>query len=125
MSIKGKNILITGGAGFIGSALARRLSEENSVTLFDNLHRNALSSTGLLEHPNVQLVTGDVLDQGAVQRVIDGQDIVVHMASIAGVDTVMKNPTLTMKVSLQGTMNVLEAAHKVRTVRTIRRFFYK
>ena len=75
MNIKGKNILITGGAGFIGSALAQRLSEENAVTLFDNLHRNALSSTGLLEHPNVQLVTGDVLDQGAVQRVIDGQDI--------------------------------------------------
>ena len=112
MHIKGKNIVITGGAGFIGSALARRLSEENSVTLFDNLHRNALSSTGLLEHPNVHLVTGDVLDQTAVERVIAGQDIVVHMASIAGVDTVMKNPTLTMKVSLQGTMNVLEAAHK-------------
>ena len=110
--ISGKRVLITGGAGFIGSSLALRLVEDNELVLFDNLHRNALPSTGLREHPNVHFVQGDVLDVAAVEQAVEGCHIVVHMASIAGVDTVMANPVLTMKVSLLGTYHVLEAAHR-------------
>lgn len=104
------HIVITGGAGFIGSSLATRLADHNRLVLFDNLHRDAVAGTALLEHPNVQLVRGDVLDAAALRAVIEPADVVVHMASIAGVDTVMRNPVLTMRVALLGTMHALEAA---------------
>lgn len=110
--IEGRRICITGGAGFIGTSLALVLADANDIVLFDNLHRNALDGTGLLSRPHVTLVQGDVLDAAAVAGAVDGADIVVHMASIAGVDTVMKNPVRTMEVSLLGTYNVLEACRK-------------
>ena len=109
--MEGKRVLITGGAGFIGSSLAARLADRNEVVIFDNFHRNALEGTGLLDHPNVRIERGDVLDADRVQEVMEGVQIVVHMASIAGVDTVMRKPVLTMRVGLIGTFNVLEAAH--------------
>ena len=59
-------VLITGGAGFIGSALAERLCGANRVTLFDNLHRNATVGTSLLDEPNITLVRGDVMDKAAM-----------------------------------------------------------
>jgi nucleoside-diphosphate-sugar epimerase len=111
-SITGKRILITGGAGFIGSAVARRLCEQNEIFVYDNLYRDALTESPLFNHPNITLIRGDVLDEAAVHAAVEPSDIVIHMASIAGVDTVMKNPTLTMRVSLQGTFNALLAAHE-------------
>ena len=62
---------------------------------------------------------GDVRDADVVREATEGVDYVVHMASIAGVDTVMKNPVTTMEVSLQGTMNVLEAARAVSGVKRV------
>ena len=115
--IAGAKFLITGGAGFIGTALTRRLAEKNHVRIFDNLRRNALKDAGLADHPNVELVVGDVQDAAALTQATVGVDYVVHMASIAGVDTVLKNPVLTMKVSLLGTMNALEAALAAKTVK--------
>ena len=108
--IEGKRVLITGGAGFIGSSLALRLVDTCDVVIFDNLHRNALKDTDLAAHPRVTVIEADVLDREAVRKAMRGCDVVVHMASIAGVDTVMKAPVLTMRVALQGTMNVIEAA---------------
>jgi len=111
--VKGKRVLITGGAGFIGSSLALELMEENQVVIFDNLHRNAMAGTAVEGHPNVTFIQGDVLDASALEEATRGCQIVVHMASIAGVDTVMENPVLTMKVGLLGTYNALEAAHNI------------
>lgn len=108
--ISGATILMTGGAGFIGTALTRRLADTNRIRIFDNLRRNALAAAGLDTHPNIELVVGDVRDEPAVRKATAGADYVVHMASIAGVDTVLKNPVLTMEVSLLGTMNALRAA---------------
>ena len=62
MALSGKKILITGGAGFIGTTLARRLVDANEVIAFDNLHRDVLSGTDLGDHPNFRFVQGDVLD---------------------------------------------------------------
>lgn len=107
--LRDAHVLITGGAGFIGTALARRLAENNRVRLLDNLRRNSLKDSGLADHPNVELVVGDVMDRAAVDAAVKGTDIVVHMASIAGVDTVLKHPVLTMEIALEGTMNALRA----------------
>ncbi|MFM2420438.1 MAG: hypothetical protein RL385_5161, partial [Pseudomonadota bacterium] len=109
-------VLITGGAGFIGTSLTRRLAPRNRVRILDNLRRNALSESGLDKHPNVSLVVGDVCDPEALQRAMEGATYVVHMAAIAGVDTVLKHPVLTMEVALQGTMNALRAARESGTV---------
>lgn len=108
--IRDAHLLLTGGAGFIGTALCRRLLDHNRVRVLDNLRRNALAAAGLADHPNLELVVGDVRDAELVARACAGTDYVVHMASIAGVDTVMKNPVTTMEVSLEGTMNVLRGA---------------
>jgi nucleoside-diphosphate-sugar epimerase len=111
-------VLITGGAGFIGSYLVERLSLENDVVVFDNLWRNAIAGTGLLERPRVSFVQGDVMDRDQVFAAVKGCTHVIHLAAIAGVDTVLRNPVLTMKVSLLGTMNVLDACveHEVERV---------
>jgi nucleoside-diphosphate-sugar epimerase len=109
--LKGAHVLITGGAGFIGSALAARLADDNHIRVLDILRRNALSKAGLDRHPNIELVVGDVRDMTAVRRAVTGCDHIIHMASIAGVDTVLKNPVMTMEISLEGTMNVLRAAN--------------
>ena len=108
--IEGATFLLTGGAGFIGTALTRRLAPKNKVRVFDNLRRNALAEAGLADHPNVELIVGDVQDATAVTKATLGVDYVIHMASIAGVDTVMKFPVDTMRISLLGTAQVLEAA---------------
>ncbi len=102
---------MTGGAGFIGTALARRLVDSNEVVLFDNLHRDSLSGSDLAEHPNLTVVEGDVLDAELVREHAAGANVIVHMAAIAGVDTVLESPVRTMRVNLIGTYNVLEAAH--------------
>jgi nucleoside-diphosphate-sugar epimerase len=109
MSISGKKIFVTGGAGFIGSTLCSRLVDGNQVVIFDNEHRNALPYTDLVGHKNLQFVRGDVLDYDAVFAAMKGCDIVVHLAAIAGVQTVVDHPVLTMKVNMLGTYNVLEA----------------
>jgi nucleoside-diphosphate-sugar epimerase len=108
--IQGKQILITGGGGFIGSHLCERLAPHNRIVVYDNGHRNAIRYTRLLDMPNVMMVKGDVLDVAQLQRAADGCQIVVHLAAIAGIDTVIKRPIVTMNVNLMGTKNVLDTA---------------
>ena len=101
---------MTGGAGFIGTSLARRLVDENEVVILDNLHRDSLTATELAEHPNLRFVQGDVLDAELVRQLTDGATHVVHMAAIAGVNKVLESRVRTMRVNLIGTYNILEAA---------------
>lgn len=116
MTLKNKRFFITGGAGFIGTALTRQLLEDNQVVVYDNGHRNSLKDSGLIGHPNLQVVWADVMDQAKVREAIQGCNMVVHMASIAGVDTVLNMPVTTMKVNIIGTYNVLEAALTLPTI---------
>lgn len=111
--IEGKKIYITGGAGFIGSTLIGMLVEKNRVIAFDNLTRDSLKDKSFHNHPNLTLIEGDVLDYDAVARSMEGADIVVHCAAIAGIDTVIKKPVSTMRVNMLGSANVLEAASRL------------
>jgi nucleoside-diphosphate-sugar epimerase len=116
VALSGKQILMTGGAGFIGTALARRLVGENEIVVLDNLHRDSLTGTDLAEHPNLRFVQGDVLDQPLLRELTSRATHIVHLAAIAGVDTVLKSPVRTMRVNLIGTSNVLEAAHEAGSI---------
>ena len=114
--VKDKHIFITGGAGFIANRLIRELVNENFITVFDNFYRDTLSYTDLNQHPNVNVIRGAVLDYEHLEASMEGADIVVHAAAIAGIDTVIKSPTNTMKINIIGTTNALDAAvkHKVK-----------
>jgi UDP-glucose 4-epimerase len=120
LALEGKRILITGGAGFIGTTLARRLLAANEIVALDNLHRDALTGTELADHTNLTFVQGDVLDAEVVRELARGATHIVHAAAIAGVDTVRESPVRTMRVNLIGTYNALEAA--LATQDTLERF---
>jgi len=108
--LRDATILITGGAGFIGTRLAERLVDGNRVIALDNLRRDALRGTALARHPGLELIEGDVRDPAAVAHAMRRATHVVHLASIAGVDAVLGDPLLTMDVTIKGAFNVLERA---------------
>jgi UDP-glucose 4-epimerase len=112
--IEGKQIFITGGAGFIGTALVRRLADANRIVVYDDFTRDALTTSGFAEHPNLTIVQRDVLDCDALQKAIEGAELVIHCAGIAGVDSVVRRPTWTMRVNMVGSANLLEAAATLR-----------
>jgi UDP-glucose 4-epimerase len=120
MALSGRRIVITGGAGFIGTTLARRLVDANDVVAVDNLHRDAVSGSDLVDHPNFTLVQCDVLDVEPLTEHVRGATHIVHCAAIAGVDTVLESPVRTMRVNLIGTSNALEATLATRD--TVERF---
>ncbi|PKM96210.1 MAG: epimerase [Firmicutes bacterium HGW-Firmicutes-1] len=109
--IRGKRIFLTGGAGFIGTKLCAVLCENNDIVIYDNLRRNSIKDTDLLSKANINLIQGDILDYEHVSEVLCKfkPNIIVHLAAIAGIDTVIKNPVETMKVNMIGTYNLLEA----------------
>lgn len=116
--IKGRKILITGGAGFIGSALAHRLINDNTVVVYDNFSRGK-SAEDLHGRDNYFEVKGDVLVYASLNRflitkVLEGVDTIIHCAAVAGIDTVAKQPTKTMDVILAGTKNLLTLACKLK-----------
>ena len=122
MSLTGKRILVTGGAGFIGTTLSRRLVDANEIVALDNLHRDALAGRDARRAPELHLRPGDVLDASALRELAAGATHFVHCAAIAGVDTVLENPVRTMRVNLIGTYNALEAALATqRHARALRR----
>lgn len=109
-----KTYFITGGAGFIANTIIRRLVDDHQIVVYDNFHRDTLSTSDLAGHKNIKVVKGDVLDLPALTEAMKGADTVVHAAGIAGIDTVIKDPVKTMKVNMIGTANVLEAAHQAK-----------
>ncbi len=113
-------MLITGGAGFIGSYLAERLLPDNEVvTIFDNFSRDAIAASDVIGHPRLRIIRGDILDAEAVQDAVAGHDVVFHCAAIAGIDTVGRSPVTTLKVNVMGSINVLDAAAAQDDVRRV------
>ena len=105
-----KNIFITGGAGFIANTLIQQLVEDNIITVYDNFHRDTLTDSGYANHKNIRIIKGDVLDLELLTASMKGAEVVIHAAGIAGIDTVIKEPVITMRVNMIGTANTLEAA---------------
>jgi UDP-glucose 4-epimerase len=108
--IENKTIFITGGAGFIGSTILGKLVDRNKVIVYDNLTRNSLKDKNFRNHKNLTLINGDVLNFENLASAMNGSNIIVHCAAIAGIDTVIKSPVNTMRVNMIGSANVLQAA---------------
>lgn len=113
MTITGKKIFITGGAGFIANTIISRVIEKNKVIVYDNFSRDTLSTSQFAKHLNLEIIEGDVLDFDKLKQSMQGANILIHAAGIAGIDTVIKNPVYTMQVNMIGTANMLQAAHEV------------
>jgi len=119
MALTNKRICITGGAGFIGSHLVSNLVDDNQIVVFDNLHRNALQFAHLQDHKNLSFIKGDVLDYDAIRKAVDGCQILIHCAAIAGVYTVDRSAVRTMEVNLLGTHQTVKAALEVGVERFV------
>ncbi len=104
-------ILITGGAGFIGSHLADRLvADGHEVRVLDSLLRgNKLSKTTF---DQIEFIKGDIRDLDLVKKASKNCDVIYHMAAVLGVDIVADNPVETMDVEVIGTRNVVIAAEE-------------
>jgi len=104
------SIIITGGAGFIGSHTAKALDTEgHDVWVYDNL------STGSKErfrNSHVKFVHGDVRDLASLVEIFKGTDVVVHLAALTSVTVSQSQPSLYHDVNVQGTQNVIKAAVK-------------
>ena len=114
--IKGKKIFLSGGAGFIGSALVSRLIDANEIVIYDTYARHSLNGKKFERHPNLTSRKGDILDFENIKKHITGANIVIHLAAIAGIDTVIKSPVTTMRVNMIGTSNMLEAASELTSL---------
>lgn len=98
----------------LSTTLVGRLIDNNEMVVYDDFRRDALSGKPYARHPNLQIVRDDVLNLPSLRKEMSGAQIVVHCAAIAGIDTVIKRPTETMRVNMIGTANVLEAARELR-----------
>ena len=105
-------VLITGGAGFIGSHLAEALlAEGHAVTALDDLSTGRRANVAaLVELPEFRLEVGSVLDRAHCERVVAGTDLVVHLAAAVGVKLVFEQPIETIERNVRGTEHVLAAA---------------
>ncbi len=105
-------VLITGGAGYIGSHLADSLlAQGNEVVVLDNLSLGQLANIEHhLQNPRFRFVEGDILDAGLTADLIDHCEVVYHLAAVVGVRHVLDDPLQTMMTNVWGTDNVLQAA---------------
>lgn len=110
-------ILVTGGAGFIGSHLCERLvSDRHIVTAIDNFSTGRASNMANLKGiENFTLVEGSILDTNVLNPLIDEADYVFHLAAAVGVFNIVNNPLASLLTNIRGTENVLEAAHVTKT----------
>lgn len=109
-----QRILVTGGAGFIGShTIDLLLSQGHQVTVLDNLSSGQLKNLDL-KHPNLSFIEGDILEYPLLEELIDVNDAVLHLAAIASVPLSIEDPIYTFQVNTQGLLHVLQAIQKAR-----------
>jgi len=110
------NILVTGGAGFIGSHLAETLlSEGHKVTIIDNLSTGSYANIKHLESDSqFHCVIDTILDKSLMEKLISETDEIYHLAAAVGVKYIIDNPLLSLQTNIMGTEYVLELANKYK-----------
>ncbi|MDT0686595.1 SDR family oxidoreductase [Autumnicola psychrophila] len=120
--LQSAKILVTGGAGFIGSNLCERLLElEAKVTCLDNFstgHKHNLNA--LIKNPNFTLIEGDIRDASTCQKACESMDFVLHEAALGSVPRSLRDPVTSNEVNVTGFLNMLVAARDA----DVKRFVY-
>ena len=107
------NILVTGGAGFIGKYLVKSLLEKgNSVTIFDNFSNSTKESISSLIEMSVKIIEGDITKPLEIINAVKDHEIVIHLAAKISVSESISNPLETYRVNVEGTKNILTACEK-------------
>jgi len=107
--MKNKNILVTGGAGFIGSNLVKALCNDNHVTVLDDYMSGHFENISDL---SCDIIQGDVRDKDVINEAMRNVNIVFHLAASVGNKRSIDNPLLDAEINVLGTLNVLESARK-------------
>jgi UDP-glucose 4-epimerase len=107
--LSGSSVLVTGGAGFIGSHIASALAAECEVTVLDNLSARPRENVP----DGVRFVEGDIRDPATLSDAAAGVDVIFHEAAVVSVEESVENPERTHAVNETGTLKVLEAARRV------------
>lgn len=114
IKIRGYDVLVTGGAGFIGSHVCEALlSRGKSVLVLDDLSTGNLSNLEMcVADPGFSYTIGSVCDESLVAEAVDLCGMVIHLAAAVGVETIIRHPVETIEVNVRGTENILRAASK-------------
>ena len=108
-----KNILITGGAGYVGSTLISVLLEKNyNVVVYDCLNHGGDSIIPFIGKKNFTFIKGDVRDFNNLKKYVNKADSVIHLAAIVGFPACRQNPTLANEVNVNGTENLIKSLSK-------------
>ena len=112
MSLKNKKVLVTGGAGFIGSHLVEKLLKlDNEVKVLDNLSSGKLENLNFAKNnKNFQFIKGDIRDFDLIKRTLKNIEIIFHQCGIPNVQKSIENPIEFNDVNVNGTLNLLVAA---------------
>ena len=107
-------VLVTGGAGFIGSHLTERLLKDgHEVAAIDNLSTGSLKNIeNYKEHSGFEFVKGDIRDAGLIEPLVEHSDMIFHLAAAVGVKLIAEDPVLTIETNIGGTETVLDIANK-------------
>lgn len=114
-----KKVLVTGGAGFIGSHLVKFLSNNGvDVKVYDNLSSGSLKNLASIQS-KIETIESDVRNLDALVAAMEGVDSVFHLAALVSVPESVNNPRLTYEINAEGTLNVLSAALKSGVSRVV------
>lgn len=110
-------ILVTGGAGYIGSVLCPMLLEKgHSVRVLDNLTFGANGILGCFLNRNFEFIKGDILNMETVARAVEGVDVIIHLAAIVGYPACRRDEDLAYRVNVIGTKNIAQAMNENQIV---------
>lgn len=116
---RNKTVLVSGGAGSIGSAVVKKLVEfdVHSIRVLDNNEYALFKMKRSLENPKLRLLLGDIRDRERVEMAVDGVDIILHFAAVKNIEISEYNPIEAIKTNVDGTINLIEASLKSRPER--------